>query len=152
MPHVPERKFGDPRGIDEAATGFAEYVNDIETELVQIGNTQRQARHVDIDHHNECVCCFRMPPPMTILTLRALLSIKVATPARPDKADEQPRQSLDVPNGSRSSKRPREPSDDDDAFAVDAPVSVDRTASCSGAAHSKFAKLRKIMAAARGII
>jgi hypothetical protein len=68
-------------------------------------------------------------------------------------ADERPSVASPETNGSSRHKRPREPSDSDDTFAVEAaPVAVDRAASCSGAADSKFAKLRRIMAAARGII
>lgn len=77
----------------------------------------------------------------------------MATPLRPSVVAKPPQTTspLELNSNSRS-KRPREPSDDDDVFVVETPVSVDRAASCSGAADSKFAKLRRIMEAARGII
>jgi hypothetical protein len=55
LPAVPERKFGDPRGIDEAATGFAEHVNDIESALVEMGNAEQPIPPPVIDHQDEYV-------------------------------------------------------------------------------------------------
>lgn len=48
---MPERRFGDPRGIDEAAEGFAEYINDVESELVRIGHAERQALQPSAINH-----------------------------------------------------------------------------------------------------
>lgn len=54
LPPVPERAFGDARGVDETADGFAEWVADVEAELVRASNAERAALR-PIINHVECV-------------------------------------------------------------------------------------------------